>query len=308
MNNRLFTQHSKRRVKWGEVILFTVLTYGFTWLYCGPSIWPYLGQVLTSMKVPENFDITVGSFGVAYGMFGPMIAAIIMRLFVSKEGLKGTLGVWRAQKYYLIAFIAPPLFLGSVILFNHLTGLGRFVWSLSMPLWWAYLLQWSADIIPYFGFGEEYGWRGYLLPRLLPLGEVKASMILGFIWALWHLPGLVVGLNFPGQNLLLIILTFTFLVVLLSFPFTWLYIASRGSVLIAAILHNTFNNYADTFMNPNFIPNGNPLIVSGAGLIAAVFLLIIVIVVYGVFKRSPKVKNIKNLSPQPDGTWRDWLL
>ncbi len=187
-------------------------------------------------------------------------------------------------------------------------GVGRFVWSLSMPLWWAYLLQWSADIIPYFGFGEEYGWRGYLLPRLLPLGEVKASMILGFIWAFWHLPGLVVGLNFPGQNLLLIILTFTFLVVLLSFPFTWLYIASRGSVLIAAILHNTFNNYADTFMNPKFIPNGNPLIVSGAGLIAAVFLLIMVIVVYGVFKRSPKVKNIKNLSPQPDGTWRDWLL
>ena len=42
-------------------------------------------------------------------------------------------------------------------------------------------------------FGEEYGWRGYLLPRLMPLGEIKASLIVGVIWSLWHLPALAGG-------------------------------------------------------------------------------------------------------------------
>jgi hypothetical protein len=62
------------------------------------------------------------------------------------------------------------------------------------------------------GFGEEWGWRGFLLPRLLPLGKWKAYLLVGIIWGLWHAPLVVVGFNYPGYPLLGILLMcgFTF--------------------------------------------------------------------------------------------------
>jgi len=56
-----------------------------------------------------------------------------------------------------------------------------------------------------------------------------------------------------------------------------------------------------------YMPNGSPLFVSGeGGLISNLLLLVVILVVYGVFKRSPRV-NIERLQPRLDGTWRDWL-
>jgi hypothetical protein len=56
-----------------------------------------------------------------------------------------------------------------------------------------------------------------------------------------------------------------------------------------------------------YMPNGSPLLVSGeGGLISNLLLLVVILVVYGIFKRSPHV-NIERLQPRLDGTWRDWL-
>ena len=48
-------------------------------------------------------------------------------------------------------------------------------------------------------FGEEFGWTGYLLPTLLPLGRWKAVAIYGTIWGLWHAPLIIGGFNYPGH-------------------------------------------------------------------------------------------------------------
>ncbi|EGB14233.1 Abortive infection protein [Pseudodesulfovibrio mercurii] len=50
-----------------------------------------------------------------------------------------------------------------------------------------------------FGLGEELGWRGFLLPRLMPLGKPAAHLVLGLLWGLWHAPLIWAGLNYPGQ-------------------------------------------------------------------------------------------------------------
>jgi hypothetical protein len=295
-------------VNWREVTIFSLLAYGLSWAVSIPIVMPQLRHVFSTGTAP---DVTQGPSLDAFTltMFGPMIAALVMRLFVSKDGLKGTLGAWRSWKYYLAAVGSPALFGAVLILFNHMTGLGRYVWPASQPpLWLVYPLSilLNAVLKGALGLSEEYGWRGYLLPRLLPLGENKGTIVLGLIWAFWHLPFVLSGLNYPGQHPLLSVLVFTGVVVILSFPFTWLYTASRGSAFIVGVFHVTLNVVADHFTGTQFIPGGNPLLVYGLGLISGIFLLTLVVIVYGVLKR-PTHADVESIQPQMDGTWRDWL-
>jgi uncharacterized protein len=295
---------SRAHVNWREVVLFGLLAYGLAWAWSGFWLLPYLGTLLMQSTTPTALVDRLGAGVLLSTMLTPMIAALIMRIFVSKEGLKGSLGLLRSPKYYLAALVAPAVFFTAVVLIVQALGLGEFRWS--QTSWFAYLmLMVSALVVTLFTFGEEYGWRGYLLPRLLPLGEIRASLLLGLIWALWHLPLLLAGLNYPGANVWLAILVFTFVTVTVSFAYTWFYVASSGSVLIAAVLHASFNNFADTLTVPSLLLGAHPFT---ASLIDSVLMVALVVVVYGLFKRPVRVEDAERfVHPKLDGTWRDWV-
>ena len=53
-----------------------------------------------------------------------------------------------------------------------------------------------------FALGEELGWRGFLLPSLLPLGQWRAILMSGLIWGVWHAPAILQGHNYPSQPVL----------------------------------------------------------------------------------------------------------
>ena len=87
--------------------------------------------------------------------------------------------------------------------------------------------------------GEELGWRGYALPLLLEKrSALMASLILGVLWGLWHLPTFLVpgtpqyGLPLPA---------FVLLTVEYSILMTWVYLNTKGSVLIATLFHGAIN-------------------------------------------------------------------
>ena len=80
------------------------------------------------------------------------------------------------------------------------------------------------------------------------------------------------------------------------------------SVLLVGLLHASLDTFGDRLTAPKVIPTGNPLIVDMTGLTSAVLLVIVMLIVYGVFKRSTRVEDAEwFIHPQGDGTWRDWL-
>lgn len=92
--------------------------------------------------------------------------------------------------------------------------------------------------------GEEYGWRGYLLDRLLSkIGSIKALTIIGAIWGLWHTPLILMGYNYPNHPDAVGLAMFTAFTVLAGFFLGWLRIRS-GSVFTSALCHGAINAYA----------------------------------------------------------------
>lgn len=88
--------------------------------------------------------------------------------------------------------------------------------------------------------GEEIGWRGYALPRLgEAFGYRAASVVLGVIWAIWHLPlFLLADTGSTGQPIALYILAVT----ALSVAMTWLYLNTNGSLVPVMLMHAAINN------------------------------------------------------------------
>lgn len=92
--------------------------------------------------------------------------------------------------------------------------------------------------------GEEIGWRGFLLPELLERTHpFAASLILGLIWALWHLPiDLYAGFGAQGLAAILVRIVWTLPVTILM---TWFYLRTGGNLLVALLLHASLNIVPD---------------------------------------------------------------
>jgi hypothetical protein len=88
--------------------------------------------------------------------------------------------------------------------------------------------------------GEEIGWRGYALPRLtVQLGPRLASLLLGVIWALWHLPlFFIAGTTTTGQSFAVYLTS----VIALSVALAWVYQRTGGSLLLVMLMHAAINN------------------------------------------------------------------
>lgn len=96
-----------------------------------------------------------------------------------------------------------------------------------------------------FTLGEEYGWRGYLQPLFIDgFGVKKGLLLLGLVWGYWHLPGILMGHNFPEYPWLGGIILMPLACVGLSFAFGTSYLKT-GVIWIPAMFHSAFNMVSD---------------------------------------------------------------
>ncbi|MDP4228654.1 MAG: CPBP family intramembrane metalloprotease, partial [Bacteroidota bacterium] len=94
-----------------------------------------------------------------------------------------------------------------------------------------------------FVFGEEYGWRGYLLPKLTGVaGKNMATIILGVVWASYHFPFVYLLAKTTGIGSPLLIATIQAIdVFFFTFAFSYSYYISKGSLIPVMFFHSTWN-------------------------------------------------------------------
>jgi uncharacterized protein len=212
------------------LIAFFVLAYAFSW-------WPWPLYALGL------------SPGVIVG-FGPFFAAVVvLALTGGKAGvmiLLRRMVRWRVEPvWYAAALLLPvAIALGATVL-NVLLG--------ARPPSSAELGAWPSLIPTYFllllipgigGAWEEPGWRGYALPKLqVGRSALLASLILGFVWAFWHLP-LMVAAVIPWSDIAYVTVQ--------SVVYAWLFNNTNGSVLLVMLFHTMNNVISGGFFHAMF--------------------------------------------------------
>lgn len=198
-------------------------------------------------------------------MWVPGIAAIITQKYILRQPLKLLNLRFGKIKPYIITALAIPVVYLIIYSLTAITLQGSPDWSLSLlfkivvetgntstseapsPTVIISLLGFASVFVSpvinsIFGLGEEIGWRGFLLPRLMYLGKSKAYLILSFIWAMWHLPLLLVGFfvpDMPWQAFILMwCLTFSFGMFINEMTLFY------KSTILAGFIHGVFNSQA----------------------------------------------------------------
>lgn len=230
------------------LVAYFVLAFVGTWLLIAPMVLGQDGLGLLPYQVP--FALYAMLF-IASSFTGPTLAAVAVTAALSgQEGVKHFFrryGQWRlGWPWVLLMFLGfPAIYLSAATLWlgsapwQALTQQGSTFFTVYLPamLLFPGLIQW----------GEEPGWRGFAQSYMQRrYGAWRASLVVGFLHGLWHLPNhlLVAGPPAagpfdPGNFALNTALTMA-----LSLVFTWIFNGGKQSILVAVLTHASFNTAA----------------------------------------------------------------
>lgn len=235
----MMTDHQNNRQPWK----FFLLTFAYSWLLWIPS-------VLDGIGLDLPFDVTgYSTVVVIIGAFAPLLAAIT--LIACEEGRKGIKSFFgraldfRIKPVYLFIALGLPLVI-HVIAHYLALAVGLDVAQTLFPS--EISIAPVILAIPYFvlmlvigGGQEEFGWRGYAQePLQEKIGVIPASLVIGVIWGIWHLP-----LWFMAGDLHSAYSFFAFVIMTtsISLIYAWLYNTS-GKKLIVVLFFHAMNNTA----------------------------------------------------------------
>jgi membrane protease YdiL (CAAX protease family) len=204
-----------------RVVIFLVFAFGIAWT-AGLIIY-LTGGLTNSPQIVPGISLALILMATVY-MWAPAIGNILTRL-ITREGWKDV-GLRphfkKSWRYWLAGWFLPMLMTvtGAILFFvlfpqyfdaglssvrkiiTTTPALAKFTpWMfMTLEVVGAALVAPIANSIA--TFGEEFGWRAYLLPKLMPLGGRRTMLLMGLIWGVWHWPvifmGYEYGFNYPG--------------------------------------------------------------------------------------------------------------
>ena len=208
---------------------FLVVAFGFAWfMWLLEAFYPHSTAFIPSPT------------------FGPLIAALIVLAFTrGKSGVKELLGRmvrWRVGLgWYAVAFLLPTI-LALVAVYTNVLLLGAAAPSAAELGKWPLIMLLYPLLLIFDGpLGEEPGWRGFALPALQAgRSALVASVVLGVIVVLWHVPKLMLDPSFRP-------VPFALFTVAGAILFTWIYNSTDGSVLLTTLFHGSINAIGGQF-------------------------------------------------------------
>ncbi|HEY3811628.1 MAG TPA: type II CAAX endopeptidase family protein [Caulobacteraceae bacterium] len=238
------------------VIAYLLLAFGIAWVS-----WEFAVRVM-------HIDVTSSQFQLYAlpGAFAPAIAALVVRAF-SKGGWSDAKFRLPISKwpYFLFALLLPVAVITVVAVEAQALGYLPASFDLAKAMHGAALAPTDgpgqasigaamAKIGPWLIpiqlataipmslvlWGEEFGWRGYLQPRLFPGKPVIAAIVTGVIWAAWHYPLILRGYDFGHEQAVLGCAVMVVGTILLSYIFGWL-VERTGSIWSSSLAHSATN-------------------------------------------------------------------
>jgi uncharacterized protein len=265
------------------------------------QIFVFLLLVFVFSSLPYFLMIHTGHIGAGNGMVvGLLMWCPALAAFLSCAIFKidlATLGwSWRPSRYPAWAYLIPFLYALPVYVATWMAVRGSFVFqtfaaerasAFGFPGWprattLVLVIPCYATVGVISGtaraLGEEIGWRGFLLPRLVDqAGFTWGCLLSGLIWAVWHYPGLLFADYNAGTPPAFALTCFTLMVIADSYIMGWLRLKS-GSLWPAAVMHASHNLFIQAIFDRMTAPVGRALYLTtefGAGLVLTVGVLAI---------------------------------
>lgn len=219
-----------------ELVQFFLIALGFTWLFWIPD---GLGK---AGVLPDGIWTNLGFFG----SWGPLAAALF--LVFRDNGIHGIKNLLRkgtdytfGKKWCAVIFLLFPCLIVVAYMMSILTG--EAIRPSEAAGLYRYLpLIFFSVMLTGGPLQEEFGWRGYALPRLqAKYSPFISTIILGFIWAVWHFPQFLVPHEKTGMFYITPVWSFVLTVMAANVIYTWVYNNTKGSILGALLLHTQMN-------------------------------------------------------------------
>ncbi|MBC2459170.1 type II CAAX endopeptidase family protein [Clostridium beijerinckii] len=236
----------------------------------------------------------IGKNDFALIMFIPAILAIIFNKITNDH--QANLFKDTTLKSVLFGILYPIVFIGILSFIAQLTGVGNIIINKEFTFKSIIILIVSVVVGLFLALGEEYGWRGYLLPRLTKdYGKTKATIIVGIVWGLYHIPAVFLLAKATGiGNPLFLCVIQAFAAFTYSFPSSYCYYSSR-SLLPVLFLHSVWNvvnplMLGDIYTNTSGVISGDIIKINGEGVLGCILGAMMILYFVKQFRKEYKEK------------------
>ena len=294
-----------------KAIIFSITVCLFSWAAAAVAHW---GFGMDRVDMPVFFT----TFATIY-MFFPLITALVLQA-IDKEKFNHTgLVNFKVNWTWLVAWLLPVVMVALCILINGMMPGVSLQYNSEqlinqyhvpedqqemvreqmgqMPVYLMLIIALVSGLIAGItinaiaAFGEEYGWRNYLVGALREVKFWKAALFIGIVWGLWHFPLIMMGHNYPNEPcwgvLLMVVMCILLGIIELYF------VLKSKSMVVAAIMHGTFNAVAGVVIY--FTLGGNDFLNGMTGLSGFIVMAVTILCIW-IYDKFVSKDNICSMS------------